>query len=91
VLPLAGRDDAREGVERKDAFRALFDAVDREGDALLEEEQLEAAELLAEFLVAEAGKLLGDVTVIGPDLPRGIDELVEEVGPLVVGQDHAYK
>jgi hypothetical protein len=56
--------DAREGVEREDAFRALVVSVDREGDALLEEEQLEAAELLTEFLVAEAGELVGDAAVV---------------------------
>ena len=52
MLPFAGRDHTREGVEREDAFRAFLVSVDRERDALFEEEQFEAAELLAEFFVA---------------------------------------
>ena len=89
LLPLARRDDARERVEREDPLRALVVAVDREGDALLEEQQFEAAELLVEFLVPEHGQHVGHAAVVRTDLAVLIDELIEEVGPFVVGQDHA--
>jgi len=89
MLPLGRRDDAREGVEGEDSLRALFVAVDREGDALLEEQQLEAAELLAELVVPETGEFVGHAAVVGPDAATLVDQLVEEVGPFVVGQDHA--
>ena len=52
MLPLASGHDAREGIEREDAFRAFLVSVDRERDALFEEEEFEAAELLTEFFVA---------------------------------------
>ena len=89
LLPLARRNDPRERVEREDPLRALVVAVDREGDALLQEEQLEAAELLVEFLVAEPREFVGHAAVVGTDLAVLIDQLIEEVGPFVVGQDHA--
>jgi hypothetical protein len=59
LLPLTCRDHARERVEGKDPLRSLVVAVDREGDTLLKEQQLEAAEFLAQFLVAEAGEFFG--------------------------------
>jgi hypothetical protein len=84
VFPLAGGDHPWERIEREDALGAFLVAVDRERDALLKEEQLEAAELLAEFLVAEAGEFFGHVPVIRTDYAVLIDEFVEEVGPFVV-------
>jgi len=56
---------------------------------VLQEEQLQAAELLVEFLVAEPREFVGHAAVVRPNLAVLIDELVEEVGPFVVGQDHA--
>ena len=91
MFPLIRRDDAGKRVEGEDALRPFLVAVDREGDALFQEEQFEAAEFLAEFFVPQAGEFVGDVAVVGTDLARGVDEFVEEVRPLIVGEDHAHK
>ena len=89
LLPLARRDDPRKRVEREDPLRPLVVAVDREGYALLEEQQLEAAKFLAELLVAETREFFGHAAVVGTNLAVLIDQLIEEVGAFVVGQDHA--
>jgi hypothetical protein len=89
LLPLAGWDDPRERVEGEDPLRPLFVAVDREGDALLEEQQFEAPEFLAELLVAEAREFFGHAAIVRANLSVLIDQLIEEVGAFVVGQDHA--
>ena len=89
VLPLPWRDHPGERIEREDSLRAFVVSVDREGDALLEEEQFQATELLAEFLVPEPGEFFGDVSIIRTNRAMLVDELIEEIGPFIVGEDHA--
>ena len=49
AVPFESRDDARDQVEGKEAFRAAAVAVDGEGDALQQERQIRQAAALFEF------------------------------------------
>jgi len=59
ALPLGGRDDPRDQVEREDAFRALRVVVDGEGDAPPQERQVDRRPPLLEVGLGQGLQALG--------------------------------
>ena len=76
LLPLRAGDDARQQIVRKDALGAAAVAVDREGDALVEEGAI--GDLLAalQFGGRQRPELLEERRVVGARLPGRAEHLV---------------
>ena len=77
-LPFVGGNDPRHEVERKDPVGACVVAVDREADALGEEERVGDPDALVELARAHRREALCEQPVVRPRLLRGLEHLVEE-------------
>ena len=75
--------DAGHEVEGVDALGPFFLAVDREGDALIEELDVRVAPALLERLVAHAPELFEEPSVVRTNLSCFDEHLVEEPARVV--------
>ena len=84
-LPLVGRHDPGHEVEREDAVGAGIVAVDREPDALREEERVRDPDPLSELGCAHRREALREQAVMRPRLAWTFEHLIEERSEVVAG------
>ena len=87
ILPLLGRDDARQQVEGENLLRSRRVAIDVERDALPEKGHVHRVPLELELLRRERLEVLAELPVVRPRLTVLVQHLVEEPG-LVVAFQH---
>ncbi len=75
-VPVGPRNDPRHEVERKDALGALLVAVDREGDALVQERAIGHLLPSLEFVDRQHAELLEEGVVVGPGRAGRCEHLV---------------
>ena len=75
-VPFRGRDDARQKIGRDDSFGRLIVAVDREGDALMQERLLARLLPQAEFFGRQFGEAAMQLCVVRPHASVGGEHLV---------------
>ena len=85
-VPVTGRHDARQQIVREDALGRLVAAVDREGDALVEEGQVRLLLAAQQLLGRQLQQLLVQLAVVTARLRLAVEHLVEGLREAVAGE-----
>ena len=86
AVPLRGGHQARQQIVGEDALRALFAAVDGEGDALGEEGEIDRLLAPLQLVGGQAGQRLGKRAIRRPHLAAGLAHLVEGLVERIVSE-----
>src|ERR1019366_3200735 len=89
AFPFVGRNDARNQIEGKDAFRAGGIAVDVEGDSQLQQQALGGVLVAEQLAIGERLDDLLDQLIVRPRRSVRLEHLVVKAFGLVGGKLHA--
>ena len=91
LVPFLGGNDARQQIERENAFRPLVVVVNREGNALAEKSGSGQGAFPLKFLAVHFLEARQQFAVMGPRHAGSGKHFIKKIPDLIIGEEIAHK